>query len=272
MSEQRILDAIYDDDRSEVKRLLKTNSALATLVVEKAKLYEGKILHWIYVGDTPLHLAAAGYRVEIVRLLLAAGADPNSAENHRRSGPLHYAADSWMARAGCRVDNQVETIRCLLDAGAKINAPDKNGATPLHRAVRTRGAAAVKCLLEAGADASLKNKPGSAAFHLAVQNTGHGGTGSEASKIRQREIIQEFLSRGVSVEQKDGKGKSVLACAQREWIREVIAWLTWQGLTWLCFGWFVDRRKSLCASNGTIGLGRPGSSLQRRYQVSVLWQ
>ena len=222
MSEQKILKAMYDDDCPEVNRLLKANPALATLRVGKAKLYEGKILHWIYVGDTPLHLAAAGYRAEMVRLLLATGADPNSAENHRRSSPLHYAADSWMARAGCRVNNQVETIRCLLDAGANINAQDKNGAAPLHRAVRTRGAAAVKCLLEAGADPSLKNKPGSTAFHLAGQNTGHGGTGSEASKIRQREIIKEFLSSGVSVKQKDGKGKSVLDCAQSGWIRELL--------------------------------------------------
>src|ERR1700722_8463781 len=199
MSEQKILKAIYDDDRSEVKRLLKADSTLATLPIARARLYEGKILHWIYVGDTPLHLAAAGYRVEIVRLLLAAGADANAAENHRQSGPLHYAADSWMAKEPARANMQVETIRCLLDAGAKINAQDKNGATPLHRAVRTRGAAAVKCLLEAGADPSLKNKPGSTAFHLAGQNTGHGGTGSEAARIRQREIIQEFLSFGVSV-------------------------------------------------------------------------
>lgn len=127
-----------------------------------------------------------------------------------------------MARAGCRVNNQIEAIRCLLDAGAEINAQDKNGATPLHRAVRTRGAAAVKCLLDAGADPSLKNKPGSTAFHLAVQNTGHGGTGSVVAKILQREIIEEFVSRGVSVKQKDGKGKSVLDCTQSDWIRELL--------------------------------------------------
>src|SRR5256885_12225037 len=41
---------------------------------------------------------------------------------------------------------------------------------PLHRAVRTRCAAAVQCLLRAGADPLMKNKPGSTAFHLAVQN------------------------------------------------------------------------------------------------------
>ncbi len=222
MSEQKLLGAIYEDDRPEVKRLLQVNPSLATLLVKKAKLYEGKIVHWIYAGDTPLHLAAAGYRVEIVRLLLAVGADANAAQNHRRSGPLHYAADSWIAREASRANEQVETIRCLLHAGAEINALDKNGATPLHRAVRTRGAAAVKCLLDSGADPLLKNKPGSTAFHLAVQNTGHGGTGSEAAKSLQRKIIEDFLSRGVSVKEKDAKGKSVLDCARSDWIRELL--------------------------------------------------
>src|SRR2546423_582784 len=162
----------------------------------------------MYVGDTALHLAAAGHRPEIVNLLLAAGADPNSAKNHRQSGPLHYAADGCPGNPVWEEQRQVKTVRRLLKAGAAINAPDKNGATPLHRAVRTRCAAAVECLLDAGGDPSLANKPGSTPFHLAVQNTGRGGSGSEQAKIAQRQILEEFLSLGVSVRLKDGKGKT----------------------------------------------------------------
>ena len=67
----------------------------------------------------------------------------------------------------------------------------------------------------------MRNKPGSTSFHLAVQNTGRGGTG-EAMAIRaQREIIEEFLSRGVSVGLKDGRGKSVAECARSGWIRGI---------------------------------------------------
>jgi ankyrin repeat protein len=117
----------------------------------------------------------------------------------------------------------VQTIRCLLDAGAAINAQDKNGAAPLHRAVRTRCAAAVECLLTAGSDPALRNKPGSAPFHLAVQNTGRGGSGAEEAKAAQRQIIREFLSFGVSTALKDGKGKSVLECAKSDWIRDMLA-------------------------------------------------
>lgn len=222
MSEHPLIRAIYDDDSPKVKRLLKKEPSLASFSFEVPKLFWGKISHWIYVGDTPLHLAAAGSRVEIVRQLIAAGADPNSALNHRRSSPLHYAADGCPGRANWNADRQVETIRSLLEAGADFNAPDKNGATPLHRAVRTRCAAAVKCLLEAGADPKLKNKPGSTAFHLAVQNTGRGGSGLEAAKAGQREIIRTFLDFGVSGKLKDGKGKSVTDCAGSYWIREML--------------------------------------------------
>src|ERR1043166_691767 len=92
-----LLTAIVDGDRMAVKALLKADRGLATRLIRKPKFYHSKIFHWIYAGDTALHLAAAGYRVEIVRLLLATGADPNAATNHRRSTPLHYAADGFIS-------------------------------------------------------------------------------------------------------------------------------------------------------------------------------
>ncbi|HEY3853958.1 MAG TPA: ankyrin repeat domain-containing protein [Verrucomicrobiae bacterium] len=223
MSMEAILAAIVEDDRSTVRKLLATTPGLATMRVDKARLYDSKILHWIYVGDTALHLAAGGYRIEIVRVLLAAGADPNSTANHRQSGPLHYAADGRLGHPSWEPKKQVETIQCLLDAGADINAGDKNGDTPMHRAVRTRSAAAVKYLLQRGGDATLKNKPGSTPFHLATQNTGAGGSGADAAKKAQREIIRTFLSAGLSPALKDGKGKSVFDSARSTWIRDLLS-------------------------------------------------
>jgi hypothetical protein len=218
-----VLKAIVDDDRRAVKALLKADAGLAARLIRQPRLYHSMIFHWIYVGDTALHLAAAGYRVEIVRLLLAAGADPNAATNHRRSTPLHYAADGFINGPAWDAKRQVETIRCLLGKGAAIHSQDKNGATPLHRAVRTRCAAAVRCLLGAGSDPALKNIPGSTPFHLAVQNTGRGGTGSAAAVSAQREIIREFLSLGVSPDLKNGSGQSVRDSVRSAWIREVLA-------------------------------------------------
>ncbi len=213
-----IFKAVLDDDRERVKELLKADSGLVATANDEAILF----YHWLYVRDTPLHLAAAGYRVEIVRILLAAGANPNAAANMRRSNPLHYAADGCLTGRVWDAKRQVKTIQCLLAAGADINAQDKNGAAPLHRAVRTRCAAAVDCLLKAGADPALKNKPGSTPFHLAVQNTGRGGSGADAAIAAQRRIIETFLALGVGTGLTDGSGKTVLDCARSGWIREML--------------------------------------------------
>jgi hypothetical protein len=218
-----LLAAIVDDDCPQVTTLLKNDTGLATRLINEARLYDSIIFHWIYAGDTALHLAAAGYRVEIVRRLLAAGADPNAATNHRRSTPLHYAADGYVSGPVWDPKMQVETIRCLLDAGADIGAQDKNGATALHRAVRTRCAAAVKCLLAAGGNPASRNISGSTPFHLAVQNTGRGGSGEDQARVGQREIIEEFLAIGLSVELRDGKCKTVLECARTSWVKELLA-------------------------------------------------
>jgi hypothetical protein len=218
----KILKAIVDNDRGAVEELLEADSSLATRLVSKATLYNSKIFHWLYVGDTALHLAAAGHRVEIVGMLLRAGAEPNACKNHRRSTPLHYAADGFITGPAWCADRQVETIDILLNNGADLHLQDKNGATPLHRAVRTRSAAAVRCLLAAGASPTVQNKPGSTPFHLAVQNTGRGGSGADEAISAQRTIIKEFLSLGLSPSLKCGRGKSVRDCARSAWIRELL--------------------------------------------------
>ena len=221
-SSESLLGAIEDDDRGLVHTLLEKQPELATFRISTPKLYENLIFHWIYVGDTPLHLAAAGYRVEILEMFLAAGADSNAASNHRRGTPLHYAADGFITGPAWDAARQVKTIERLLAAGANIDFQDKNGASALHRAVRTRCAKAVECLLRLGCDVLARNAAGSTAFHLAVQNTGRGGSGTPEAKAAQREIIQAFLKAGVNTSLKDGKGKSVLDCATNAQVRELL--------------------------------------------------
>src|SRR5256885_13340342 len=106
-----LLQAILDDNCPRVIKLLKADDRLAVRQIEKPKLYKSKIFHWLYVGDTALHLAAAGHREDIVRALLAGGADPNAAANHRHSSPLHYAADGYIVGAVWDAGRQVKTIR-----------------------------------------------------------------------------------------------------------------------------------------------------------------
>ena len=219
---QSLVAAILDDDRVRVKQLLAQNGVLVVAVATKPHLGMS-IAHWIYPGDTALHVAGAGHRVPIAKLLLQAGADRGAVGKHRNAQPLHYAADGSLEHPNWDANRQVRMIELLLESGADVQAQDKNGATPLHRAVRTRCAAAVEALLDAGADATLLNRPGSTPFHLAVQNTGRGGSGSERAKAAQRKIIEAFLEHGVSPTIKDAKGKSVLDWMKSDWIRELLS-------------------------------------------------
>src|SRR3954462_8681502 len=124
----------------EVSRRLATNPALATAAAEVGATRQGasafffsEIAHYLYAGDTALHMAAAAFRRPVAELLVARGADCH-ARNRRGAQPLHYAADAnhWDPAA------QAETIEYLLSAGADPNAMDNSAVTPLHRAVRTR--------------------------------------------------------------------------------------------------------------------------------------
>ncbi|HLX89259.1 MAG TPA: ankyrin repeat domain-containing protein [Acidimicrobiales bacterium] len=178
------------------------------------------IRHYVYAGDTALHVAAAAHHPGIVESLVTRGADVR-ARNRRGAEPLHYAADGGPDARDER--GQQDVIACLVEAGADPNATDKSGVAPLHRAVRNRCSSAVGTLIEQGADPLRMNKSGSTPLHLAVQNTGKSNSGSDAAKEEQHRIIVLLLGHGASPTDVDAKGKTVADAAASEWIRDVLA-------------------------------------------------
>jgi ankyrin repeat protein len=177
--------------------------------------------HYVYAGDTALHVAAAAHLRGLAESFVSKGAAVR-ARNRRGAEPLHYAADGG-PEAGSR-DSQArrELISYLIDAGADPDAMDKSGVAPLHRAVRTRSSSAVSTLIDKGADPLLMNKSGSTPLHLAVQNTGKSNSGSEAAKEEQHRIIVLLLGHGASRTDRDAKGKTVAAAASSDWIRQLL--------------------------------------------------
>ncbi len=121
-----------------------------------------------WIGDTPLHWPAHNGYLEIVRLLLDSGADPNAEESNWIGGtPLHWASERNPA-----------IIRLLVAYGADPNArvtrpgSDHLGATPLIWCAKQQDdcAEAAVALLECGADPQIEDAAGKRAVDYARPN------------------------------------------------------------------------------------------------------
>src|SRR6476659_6834104 len=155
-------------ETDRVSRRLSAAPALATTASpvgatrqQATDFFFGAISHYLYAGDTALHMAAAAFSRPMAELLMTHGANCR-ARNRRGAEPLHYASDGGRQAPQA----QAGVIEYLISMGAEPNALDKSGVAPLHRAVRTRSLAAVKALLDGGADIELRNKNGSTAIML----------------------------------------------------------------------------------------------------------
>jgi ankyrin repeat protein len=117
---------------------------------------------------------------------------------------------------------QESVLHLLIRLGADVNESDKNGVTPLHRAVRFRSPAAVKLLLENGADVNaVDRRTRSTPLHRAVTHTGAPATAGKSQQIV--EIIGLLLAHGANRAIKNRAGKT-----PREYVRrpEILALLT----------------------------------------------
>jgi len=220
-----LFDAIASRDHVGVMRSLDQTPGLLTHPLQVGASRQDPrpyflipIRHYVYAGDTALHVAAASHDRGLAEPLVVHGAAVR-ARNRRGAEPLHYAADGG---PGTDPNAQREMISFLIDAGADPNALDKSGVAPLHRAVRDRCSGGVSALIDKGAHPLLMNKSGSTPLHLAVQNTGKSHSGSDRAKEEQNRIIVFLLEHGASPDDLDVKGKTVADAASSDWIRHLL--------------------------------------------------
>jgi ankyrin repeat protein len=100
----------------------------------------------------PLHVAAAYCRVDIMRILLERGANPNAVTYLVKNTPLHLASCA-------------EAARLLLERGANIEARNDAGSTPLHLAAMHCQVDVARVLIEAGADVNARSNSGATPLH-----------------------------------------------------------------------------------------------------------
>ena len=121
-------------------------------------------------GDTALQYAAGAGNLAMVKLLLAKGADVNFATTGAlqvRKGPIglnHLSPLMYAAPYGTP-----ELVKTLMDAGAKVNAQDIRGMTPLMLAVasETQNPDVTRLLLAKGCDVNAKSLLGETALDWA---------------------------------------------------------------------------------------------------------
>ena len=155
-------------------------------------------------GRTALLLAAMNDRsADIVRLLIAAGADVNVVDGMKTT-VLHAAAQG----------NDTETVRLLVEAGLDVNARDFQSFTPLLYASDNRNLAAVRLLLAKGADVNAVSSDGS--FQKVKAGTIAQGNFTplmNAAPFGSTELVTTLLDAGAKVNVQDIRGMTPLMLA-----------------------------------------------------------
>lgn len=201
-----LIDIVLETPPQRLAAQLADTPSLAQFRFDK-EWFEPAIGHQIYREDTLLHAAAAASRVEAATLLLNSGAEVN-AQNRNGARPLDYACDLRTGIDGSRTDAMRRTIEALISCGAAVDAPDKLGVRPLHRAVRGRNVIAVELLLGCGADPNApKGRAGSTPLHLAVVSSGASSTADNVDA--QVAIVGHLVRAGAKMDGVDGRGRTV---------------------------------------------------------------
>lgn len=230
MTVQRLGRLIADGDAEAVKSAVTENPRLLARTVER----DGQ------GGWTPLHLAVADGRADVVRVLVEAGADLTARTEHGRT-PLHVALEAapdlvaQLRTAGAPLDacaaaylDDVDQLTRELDAGAALSDSGtgvdllswaaKGGAVRTARLLLERGAdadggalhaaagrgrlALVRVLVDAGADVDRRDPDtGRAPLHEAVG----GGPDGDAP-----DVVRALLAAGADVNATTSDGASAL--------------------------------------------------------------
>ena len=161
-----------------------TDVAIARDVDRTSDDFNGQSTWVDQFGRTPLHLAAAGSRPNVVGALVSFGASPARRDDFGRTA-LHDAALSASDGAARR----------LLDGGADLNPTDDYGTTPLHLACRRGSLTVVRLLLERGADPNVRSAAGVTPLH-------------EAASVGDGLLVRLLIDSGATSDVPDDRGRT----------------------------------------------------------------
>jgi ankyrin repeat protein len=188
-------------DAMDLVKLLVQKGANVNAQLKKQQPYRAKLDRgddtMLTTGTTPILRAAKAGDVEVVRFLLAHGADSKLAT---RNG-----VNPVMAAAGLGTKEEdttgrrkaeaeaIESIQLLLDAGVDVNAADNRGQTALHGAAEKGYDQVVKFLAEHGGKLDAKDRQGKTPLDAALGLAAGGGGGFDGSRKDVHESTAELI-------------------------------------------------------------------------------
>ena len=146
--------------------------------------------------QTALWFACCDGQVDLVKILLDTGTDLNIVDDFKDSS-LHAAVYGHC---------NPKTVQKLIDHGARVNAVNKDGATPLLLACSRAQMESVRLLLKANADLDITYADGDSCLHAAIAG--------DCSK----ETVQEIIDYGADVNGVNKRGRTALlfSCFYRQ--------------------------------------------------------
>ena len=173
-------------------------------------------------GNTPLHNAIKKGNMKIIKKLIENGADVNAKEDTNGNTPLHYAVgegnqkivDALIKGQGIIIDakdsfdmtplnyaielEKNDIAGQLIEKGAGLNIPDKDGKTPLHNAIKKGHQKIVEKLINAaGVDINAKDSNGMTPLNYAIE-------------LEKNDIAGQLIEKGAGLNIPDKDGKTPL--------------------------------------------------------------
>ena len=118
---------------------------------------------WVnFDGETPFVRAALSGDIEVMRLLLENGADPNIATTQGTTALMAAAGINWIPGQTYSHSEAeyVEAVKLCLDRGADVNAHNSLGLTAMHGAANRGWESMIQILADHGAKLDVKDNAG----------------------------------------------------------------------------------------------------------------
>ncbi|CAF1165302.1 unnamed protein product [Adineta ricciae] len=104
---------------------------------------------------SPLIIACFEGDIDIIKLFIEHGADPNQTESEHHLTPIHVLCDAEYHGQSLRQKDRAELIRLLVKHGAQVNHLDRSSMAPIHKAVIHDRPECVEALMDSRADPNV---------------------------------------------------------------------------------------------------------------------